>query len=532
MIRATACSLALAAAACTMPAAAAAVEPQDPKTLVERVRAYRAGRELDIVRELAALMALPNVADEPADVQRNAEHLRAMLQRRGIAVRLLEAPGSPPAVYGELPAPGATRTVVFYAHYDGQPADTAEWTSDPWTPVLRTGPLGPDSKAAEVVDLASARAPLPPEWRLFGRSSSDDKGPIVAMLAALDALRAAGVEPSVNLKFFFEGEEEQGSPHLSDMLRRHRELLAADAWILCDGPVHQTRKMQLFYGARGVMGLELTVYGPTRGLHSGHYGNWAPNPAALLAHLLAGLRGPDGTILVAGFGDDVRPLSDSERRAALASPPVEEGLRRDLGLAWTEGKDGERLQETVARPALNVRGLAAGGVGEAARNAIPTEARASIDFRLVPDQRPERVRQLVEAHLAKQGYHVVHEVPSPEVRQAHPRIVRLDWEEGYAAYRAPMDDPAARAVSQVVAAALGERGPAVEAPLLGGSLPLSLVYDVVRVPLLGVPMVNHDNNQHAADENLRLQNLWDGIEIYASLMARLGEAWGEGTAKR
>lgn len=479
-----------------------------------QVRAWRAAHEKEIVGELAGLLALRNVVSSRADIRRNADHLLEMLRKRGFEARLLTAGDAPPAVYGELPAPGAKRTVVFYAHYDGQPADPADWGgADPWKPVLRTGgPAGPE------VDLAAAKSPLDPELRLYARSASDDKGPIVAMLAALDALKAAGVKPGANIKIFLEGEEEDGSPNLTRILEAHRDLLKADAWILGDGPVHQSRAMQVVFGARGVMGLEMTVYGPGRALHSGHYGNWAPNPAALLAHLLSQLRGPDGEILIAGFEDGVRPLSESERAASAAMPPVEDALRQELAIAWTEGGD-ERLQDQVMRPALNIRGLKSAQVGQGARNAIPTEASASIDFRLVPDQAPARVRERTEAYLKSLGFHVVHEEPGAEVRRAHPKIVRVAWDDGYAAARTSMDLPVSRAVLKTLEEMLGQ--PVVKVPMLGGSVPMSMFTDTLKVPVIAVPIVNHDNNQHAAHENLRLQNLWDGIEVFAALFARL-----------
>ncbi|HEX5761405.1 MAG TPA: M20/M25/M40 family metallo-hydrolase [Thermoanaerobaculia bacterium] len=491
--------------------------------LRDRVRAWRVAHEKEIVGELVDLLALPNVATSREDLEANARHLVAMLERRGIAARVLRAGEAPPTVYGELRVPGAKRTVVFYSHVDGQPADPAQWRSHPWRPVLRTGPLptAAGGEAPREVDLATVTGPLDPEWRLFARAASDDKGPIVGVLAALDALRAAGVEPSVNLKFFYEAEEEAGSTHLREILRAHRELLAADAWIFADGPVHQTRQYQVVYGARGVVGLELTVYGATRALHSGNYGNWAPNPALLVAQLVAGMRDAEGRILIPGFYDDVRPPTELEKRAAAAVPPVEEALMRELGLAASES--GGRLQDRVMLPALNVRGLAAGDVGEKARNAIPTEAHASLDFRLVPDQTPERVQALVEEHVRRAGFHVVREAPNLATRLAHPRIARLVWDQGYPAARTSMELPVSRAVAAIVGEAVGQ--PAIETPTLGGSLPLHLFAESLRVPLLVVPMVNHDNNQHAADENLRLQNLWDGIEIYALLMARLGEEW-------
>ena len=507
---------ALALAASVLAAGAAGrAEAQGGADLRAKVRAWRAAHEKEIVGELAGLLSLPNVATNPADIRTNAEHLVGMLGKRGFATRIISAgDGTPPAVYGELATPGAKRTVVFYAHFDGQPVDQQGWLSDPWKPVIRTGPIGDGVKE---VDWKSVSGPLDPEWRIYARSASDDKSPIVALLAAFDALKAAGVKPTVNLKIFLEGEEEQGSPHLTEILERNADLLAADAWILLDGPVHQTRKMQVFFGARGVSGLDLTVYGPLRPLHSGHYGNWAPNPAAMLAHLLADLRDTDGRILIPGFYDDVRPLNEAEKKALAVLPDVETALKQELGLGRTEGS--ARLLDSVQAPSLNVRGLRSAEVGDAAANAIPTEARVSIDFRLVPDQRPEKVKERVEEWLKAQGWHLVADEPDRETRLAHPKVARVHWSLDYPAARTALDLPASRAVVSAVDKTMGE--PVIQIPMLGGSVPMYLFTDTLKVPVIGVPMVNHDNNQHGINENLRLQNLWDGIEVYAGLIAGL-----------
>jgi acetylornithine deacetylase/succinyl-diaminopimelate desuccinylase-like protein len=360
------------------------------------------------------------------------------------------------------------------------------------------------------------------EWRLFARSSSDDKAPIQAIVSALDALAAAGARPAVNVKLLLEGEEEAGSPHLRAVLEANRALVRADAWLLCDGPVHQSRRFQLAFGARGVETLEVTVYGPSRALHSGHYGNWAPNPAVALAHLVASLRDVDGRILVPGFGDDVRPPSAAEREALAAFPDVDAALRDELSLAETEG-GGARLVERILLPALNVRGLASGAVGEEAANAIPTEARASIDFRLVPDQTPERVRECVESHLRGQGYAVVHEAPTLEERRRTSRLVRLEWGEGYPAGRTALDLPFSKRLAAAVASGTGEAP--IVLPTMGGSVPMHLFAEVSGAPVVILPIVNHDNSQHAANENLRLSNLWDGIAVFASVLTSLGSGW-------
>ncbi len=484
-----------------------------------RVAAYRAEREVAIVRELTDLLAIPNLATDSVNIRRNAALLMQMLTRRGATARLLESPGSPPAVYGELLTPGATRTVVFYAHYDGQPVDTARWVTMPWTPTLRDGPLG---GASRTLPFPSGAARFDPEWRVFARSASDDKSPIVAMLTALDALKALGRRPSVNLKFFFEGEEEAGSGHLREMLTRHAALLKADLWLFGDGPVHQSRRPLISFGVRGVMGINLTIYGPARPLHSGHYGNWAPNPNVMMAHLLASLRDEEGRILIDGFYDDIRPFTPAQQAALDAIPPMEAQLAGELRLGRTEG-GGTRLPERVSLPALNVSGMSGGRTGAGSSNVIVSEATAYLDFRMVPDQTPARVRALLEAHLRTRGYFVVTQDPDSATLRAHARVIKMTGDGGYPATGTSLELPVSRAVLRAAEAALGER--VIAQPPLGGSLPLYEFVEVLGAPLIMVPIVNHDNNQHAENENLRIKNLWDGIELFAGLLAYLGPMW-------
>lgn len=342
------------------------------------------------------------------------------------------------------------------------------------------------------------------------------------MMAALDAMRAANVAPRVNLRFVFEGEEEAGSPHLREYLSKYPDALRADAWIICDGPVHQSRRAQLAFGARGIQTLDLTVYGPARALHDGHYGNWAPNPIAMLARLLASMRDDEGRILIDGFHDDVVPPTARERAAIAEMPPIDDALRRDLGLGRVEG-GGALLNERIMLPALNVNGIASGQVGEKASNTIQTSARASIDFRLVPAQTHESIRPLVERHLVSQGYTIVREDPDIETRRNHARIVKVTWGSGYPPARTSLDLP----LSREIAALMAEAGHApLRLPTMGGSVPIHLFQQPHGTPVIVLPIANHDNNQHAANENLRLQNLWDGIELFATLFSGLAPHTG------
>jgi acetylornithine deacetylase/succinyl-diaminopimelate desuccinylase-like protein len=499
----------------------ASATPVFAQSLRAKVDAYRAAHDVEIVRELSDFLAIRNLASDSVNIRRNAQHLIALMAKRGIQGRLLESPaGGPPSVFGELRTPGATRTVMLYAHYDGQPVDTTQWLTHPWRPVLRDKL---HNLGGQIIELPANPGSVQGEWRLYGRSAGDDKSPIIAMLRAIDALRAANIAPSVNLKFFFEGEEEAGSAHLRPLLEAHADLLRADVWLFGDGPVHQSRQQQVVFGVRGVSGLDITVYGPSRGLHSGHYGNWAYNPITLLANFVASMRDDDGRILLTGFYDDVVPVSAAERRALARVPAVDSAMRAELSLAATEAK-GAALAERIMEPALNLRGFRGGGVGAGGSNTISTEARASIDFRLVPRQTPQRIRSLVEAHARQKGYFVINDrEPTPAERLANGRIMRLDWETGYPATRAPMDAPVSRAVLQSVESALGT--PVIAMPTLGGSLPMYMFEQVLNTPLIVLPIVNHDNSQHAANENLRIQNLWDGMVVYAGIIADLGKRW-------
>jgi len=462
-----------------------------------------------IVAELIAFLRVPNLASDSADIRANAALLIQMLERRGVSARLLESPaGGPPAVFGELRTPGAKRTLVLYAHYDGQPVRAGDWATPPWTPTFRAAPGG----LSDPIIQPPADDTIAVDTRLYARSAGDDKSPIVAMLAALDALQRAGARPSVNLKFFFEGEEEAGSPHLEALLREHAALLRGDVWLFGDGPVHVSGRPQVVLGVRGTLDLELTLYGPARALHSGHYGNWAPNPIVELAHLISAMRDREGRVQIPGFYDDVPPPSAAERAAVRTAPQTDDSVRRSLGLHRTEG-GGALVGERVLLPALNLRGIAGGTLGV---NAIPTEATASIDFRLVPRQRPERVRQQLEAFLRSRGYSVVHGDEAPPAAVERTRLVRLAWGEGYASVRTSPDAPAARRVAALLGAATGTAP--VVVPSAGGSLPLDVFRRALDAVPIIVPIVNADNNQHAANENLRLGNFFDGIVVYGVLM--------------
>lgn len=472
-------------------------------------RQYREANEAKIVGQYVELLKIPNVSADRANIRRNAEFLAKMFADRGIRTELVESPGANPAVYGELLVSGATKTYLFYAHYDGQPVEPSRWASPPFDPVLRDAPVESGGKP-----LALAQSRYDREWRLFARSATDDKVSIMAMAATLDALNAKGIKPTANLKFFFEGEEEAGSPNLRALLEKKKDRLKGEVWLICDGPVHPSRAQKIGFGARGVATVDIAVYGPKRGLHSGHYGNWAPNPAMQLARLLASMTDGEGRVLVKSFYDDVIPLSDAEKRAIASSPIVDEALRKDLLLGATQ-QFGGLLRESIFQPSLNIRGIESGGVLDKASNEIPPIARSSMDLRLVKGTDGRRQADKVITHMREQGYFVVEgREATHEERLGHAKVARVDVKLSYNAFRTPLDLPAAQGI---LAAARSVRDSVIVEVSSGGSLPLVIFEEVTKVPVVGIPIANHDDNQHTHNENLRIGNLWDGIELYAAL---------------
>lgn len=455
---------------------------------------YIAAHRAELVRQFSEFLSIPNVAADPANLQRNANFLLAALRSRGVDARLLTQPGAPPVVFGQILTQGAQHTIVFYAHYDGQPVTPSEWAIPPFEPAVRT---------------------VEGEDRIFARSAGDDKAAIFAQLTALDALKAAGIALRANIRFVWEGEEEAGSPHLEQILEANHDLVHGDIWLVCDGPVDQSGKQTVVFGARGDAHLEITLYGPHHGLHSGHYGNWAPNPAMMLAQLLAGMKDENGRVLIPHFYDGIAPLSAAEKQALARAPVNDKMLMDAFWLGHTDGK-GNHLLELINEPSLNINGLSSAQTGPHAANVIPPTAVADIDLRLVVGNDWKVQQQRVIDYVRTRGYFVVDHDPSKQELTSHPRVAKIVSDPAsYNAVRTPMELPIAKEVIEAVSSA---RGDVVLLPTMGGSVPLGAMERAAQTRTITVPIANYDDNQHAANENLRLQNLWNGIETMAALI--------------
>ena len=480
------------AAAALLLLASAYSQTQTPAQAAE---AYTTAHQADLIRQFSDFLSIPNVAADPAGLSRNADLLLHELQRRNIDAQLLTIPNAPAVVFGQLNTPGAQHTIVFYAHYDGQPVAPSEWDiPTPFTPTLRT---------------------INGEPRIYARSAGDDKAAIFAQLTAIDALRAANIPLHASIRFVWEGEEEAGSPHLEQILTANSALVHGDVFLICDGPVDQSGAQTVVFGARGDTHLAITLYGPHHGLHSGHYGNWAPNPAMMLAQLLAGMKDETGRVLIPHFYDGIAPLSPIEK-AALARAPINDPMLMDaFWLGHTENAPAHLLT-MINEPSLNINGISSGQTGAHAANVIPPTAAADLDLRLVVGIDWHDQQQRVVDYIQSRGYFVVDTEPTKEILTSHPRVALVTRDPAsYTAVRTPMDLPIAK---EVIAAVESARGQVVLLPTMGGSVPLGAMERAAHTRTITVPIANYDDNQHAANENLRLQNLWDGTQTMAALL--------------
>ncbi len=469
----------------------------------------------NILSTYAQLLSLPNHASDLVNIRKNADMIKDLFASRGFAMQLLELDGAPPIVYGERKVPNAQRTLCFYVHYDGQPVDPTTWKNAPFTPVLYDNAM---YKGGKPIPFPKVGEPINEDWRIYARSASDDKAPIIALLAAIDALKASGISYTSNIKLFFDGEEESSSPNMKVYLEKYHTLFDdITLWLLCDGPVFQTGDPSLKFGGRGVTDMEITVYGASRPLHSGHYGNYAPDPGFMLSQLLASMKDANGRVVIDGYYDSVEPISAFEREQLKKVPNIEAYLKEDLQIDFTEGS-GEPLFERLLLPSLTVKGLYSGNVGKLARNVIPNSAVAALSLRLVKGNDPEKMLDLVEAHIRKQGWHIVYQEPDKETRMKYPKIVKVEREKfGFPAAKVSMDHPAILPVIESVRSFTGDK--LVLLPSEGGSNGIfTLIFDGLKKPGISVNMVNHDNNQHAEDENVRIGNIWYGVDLMSVLM--------------
>lgn len=473
------------------------------------VRQYVREHQPAILREFLQLVAIPNVRTDLPNIRRNAEQLKRMLDARGMAGEIWDTP-STPLVFGERRSPGATKTVLFYIHFDGQAVDAKRWKQpNPFTPVLRTGAI--EDGARDVTNVASLTT-FPDDWRVYARAAGDDKGPIQAFVSALAAL---GATPTHNIKVILHGEEEGGGVSLPAAIKAHGDRLRSDVLIILDGPQHPSGKPTIYYGARGGAGVDVTVYTAKSGMHSGNYGNWLPDANLRMAQLLSTFVDASGRVAIKGFYDDVPAFNAADRQMMAAVPDNTAAMRQTYGVGSVSGAAAS-LQEGLNLPALSLHTLAGGEVG----GVIAASSTAEIALRLVKENSPGAMASRVVDHIRAQGYFIVEKDPDLATLAAHPRIAKVITraEGGIDAWRTNPSTPAVAFIADALRKEWG--APPVRIRTLGGGVPAGPFIDAFDVPTVGVSLANYDDNQHADDENLRLGNLWEGIASLAAIMTR------------
>ena len=480
---------------------------------VETIRKLTGDNTRAAIALYREFLSLPNDANYPDDIHAMVEWMEDAFTARGFATQRIATEGSP-LLLAERHASTEAKTVLIYLQADGQPVDPTAWfQEDPYVPVLKEPTNGGEYERIPWEFLDNA---YDPDWRVFARSASDSKGPMTQFMVAMDLLDKAGFQPTFNIKVIIDSEEEMGSPNLPEAVEANRDLLAADMLLIFDGPPHPSNKPTVGFGARGIVSVTLVTYGPKFPQHSGHYGNFVPNPAFHLAHILSSVKSPDGRVLLPGYYDGVT-ISDDVRAVLEAVPDDEEKILGDMGLIKHDAV-AATLQEAIQYPSLNIRGMSAGWVGKESRTIIPATATAEIDMRLVKESDYMRLLGLLRSHIEDLGYHVIDHEPTDAERLEHSDIVSFTYDFSYAAYRSDMDAAAGRL------ARAGMRHLYGEEPILirtsGGSVPISPFVETLNVPAAKVPTVNIDNNQHSPNENIRLGNFIEGIAILMSVMSQ------------
>lgn len=486
------------------------------QSTLDKVRDYTKTHQTEWLMHYMDFVSIPNVSKDTPNIRRNTAFIEQWMKELGIETRLLDGqtPGVTPAVFGKVTVPGAKRTLAFYAHYDGQPVNPKQWAAglEPFKPVFLTAPI---EQGGKIIPFQPGKDVLQDNYRLSGRGAADDKAGVMTILHAYEALVKSRTKLTNNIIFLFEGEEEVGSIHIGEIFEKHKALLQSDVWLIADGPRHVSGRRMVEFGVRGDVNMSLTVYAAKRPLHSGNYGNWAPNPARMLVELLAGMKDANNRVTIPGFYDDVVPLTETEKKAIAAIPDIETTLKQELGVLEPEG-NGMGFLELLHQPTLNINGISSANVGPMAANIIPVKAEAVLDLRLVLGNDMHRQMDKVVRYIESKGYHVLDREPTDEDRKTYSRLIKITKGDGYNAQRTPMSLPIAADILAAVQSTSKE--PVIALPSAGGSLPLIIFEEKLGAKVISVPVVNYDNNQHAENENMLIRYLWEGVEMMAALM--------------
>ena len=460
---------------------------------------------------LKEILSIPNDAFYPEDIELNVKWCENEFQKRSFTTTRIET-STVPLLLAERKAKKAKKTVLIYLQIDGQPVDTSRWFQDnPYTPALKKQNASGEWEEMPWDDIENYED----DWRVFARSTSDAKGPVAMFLAALDGTAEAKVNPNYNIKVIMDFEEELGSPRLPDAVTKNSELLKSDMLIIFDGPRHITNKPTLTFGARGIATIQLTTYGPIAPQHSGHFGNYAPNPALRLSKVLASMKDDDGRVTIPGFYDGIS-IDEETEKILKAVPDNTDQIKDRLQLGSVD-KVGSYYQEAIQFPSLNIRGMQSGWIDEKVRTIVPGWARAEIDVRLVLESDPERLISLIRNHVRDQGFFVTDKVPTKAERMSNEKVATFNYEVSYQSFRTDFDSEVGLWLRSALKRSFDEEPVMIR--MSGGSIPISPFVTTLGIPAVTVPTVNRDNNQHSPNENIRLGNYREGIQTMMAILS-------------
>ena len=409
------------------------------------------------------------------------------------------------------------KTVLIYMHLDGQPVDLTKWDQEnPFIPVYKLKENGKfieyDSNEIKDIDYKTLQEK---DIRIFARASSDAKGPVMMIIQALKFMNTNNIDQKLNLKLVMDFEEEISSPSLPDAVKKHSTILKSDALLIFDGPQHESDLPTLNFGNRGISSITLKTYGPVLPQHSGHFGNYAPNPVFRMSNILSSMKDENGIVKIKGYYDGIT-ISDEIKKYLDNVPDDEESMLNKMQFKKPESVGGS-YQEAIQFPSLNVRGIRAGWVEDEVRTIVPSECIAEIDVRLVIESDGYRLHELIKKHIEDLGYVILDHEPSKEERMEYDKIVKFNSTVSYPAFRTDIDSDLGNWLSKTLTKTFG-----VE-PVLrrtsGGSVPISPFVNVLNIPAVGVPTVNKDNNQHSPNENIKLINYIKGIESFVGILS-------------
>ena len=478
-----------------------------PATELDKLSQEQALESFPILKDI---LSIPNDAFNHEDIAKNVAWCEKAFRARGFGTTQLRT-STVPLLLAERRHEGAEKTVLIYLQIDGQPVGFTRWSQpSPYIPTLKKRH---EDGTWEAIDWENIEN-YDDDWRVFARSASDAKGPVAMFLAALDGIEKLKKRPNFNIKVIMDFEEEMGSPRLPGAVTEYSDLLKSDMLIIFDGPRHITNKPTLTFGARGIATITLTTYGPVVPQHSGHFGNYAPNPALRLAKLLASMKDDDGRVIIPGFYDGIS-ISEETKRILQAVPDDEAQIKDRLQIAETD-KVGSYYQEAIQYPSLNIRGMQSGWIDKKVRTIVPGWARAEIDVRLVLESDPKRLIELISNHVKDQGYLVLDSIPNKEQRLANAKIATFTSKISYQSFITDFDSEVGLWLRSALEKAFGEEPIMIR--MSGGSIPISPFVTTLGIPAVTVPTVNRDNNQHSPNENLRLGNYREGIKTMMAIL--------------